>query len=313
MDVNIFSGCHYFQWISLFSVHANAAMKEETLLETKTALHGNQPGDYTLKHFYHKPQDVSQSSNNLLSWLSICPNAGIVATVSMGLGCGWIATRAVAASSVVQSHHHRHHHLEHQQHLEHQWHRHQQPLEHDCNYAPLSMASNLHHHVISIWSKQMVEEHFCMWPTDFSACVAFSLFCLCAFSTAIIMAGSHWPTVQTVCSCFSLELKSWQVSELRLSGQQHEQYSGEASKFYCMRKRPIKWLTIEAISKSSDLKDQKWLHHSFILIFNLQVTLSLVAKNLFWDIVLQLPYVHPWFVYFAAWEKTSTCFCLQPR
>ena len=124
--------------------------------------------------------------------------------------------------------------------------------------SPLSMASNLHHHVISIWSKQMVEEHFCMWPTDFSACVAFSLFCLCAFSTAIIMAGSHWPTVQTVCSCFSLELKSWQVSELRLSGQQHEQYSGEASKFYCMRKRPIKWLTIEAISKSSDLKDQKW-------------------------------------------------------
>ena len=135
MDVNIFSGCHYFQWISLFSVHANAAMKEETLLETKTALHGNQPGDYTLKHFYHKPQDVSQSSNNLLSWLSICPTAGIVATVSMGLGCGWIATRAVVASSVVQSHHHRHHHLEHQQHLEHQWHRHQQPLEHDCNYA----------------------------------------------------------------------------------------------------------------------------------------------------------------------------------
>ena len=93
--------------------------------------------------------------------------------------------------------------------------------------SPLSMASNLHHHVISIWSKQMVEEHFCMWPTDFSACVAFSLFCLCAFSTAIIMAGSHWPTVQTVCSCFSLELKSWQVPELRLSGQQHEQYSFE--------------------------------------------------------------------------------------
>ena len=86
------------------------------------------PGDYTLKHFYHKPQDVSQSSNNLLSWLSICPNAGIVATVSMGLGCGWIATRAVAASSVVQSHRHRHHHLKHQHHhhLEHQWHQHQQ-------------------------------------------------------------------------------------------------------------------------------------------------------------------------------------------
>ena len=51
MDVNIFSGCHYFQWISLFSVHANAAMKEETLLETKTALLGNQPGDYTSRCF----------------------------------------------------------------------------------------------------------------------------------------------------------------------------------------------------------------------------------------------------------------------
>ena len=75
MDVKIFSRCQYIQWMSLFSVdinlfqfmpifsvdvnifsgckfvsvHANAAMKEETLLETKTALHGNQPGD--CKHF----------------------------------------------------------------------------------------------------------------------------------------------------------------------------------------------------------------------------------------------------------------------
>ena len=122
--------------------------------------------------------------------------------------------------------------------------------------SPLSLALNLH--LISISSEQMVVEHFCMWPTDFRVFVAFSLLCLCAFSAAIIVAGSPWPTVQTVCSCFSLELKSWQVPGLRLSGQQHEKYSGEPSKFYCMRKRPIKWLTIEAISKSSDLKDQKW-------------------------------------------------------
>ena len=62
MIMHIFSGCQYFQWMSIYSVdvtifsgykfvsvHANAAMKEETLLETKTALHGNQPGD--CKHF----------------------------------------------------------------------------------------------------------------------------------------------------------------------------------------------------------------------------------------------------------------------
>jgi hypothetical protein len=42
--------------VQLLATHANAAMKEETLLETKTALLGNQPG--------------------------------IVATVSMEPGCG---------------------------------------------------------------------------------------------------------------------------------------------------------------------------------------------------------------------------------
>ena len=115
-------------------------MKEETLLETKIVLLGNQPGDYTLKHFYHKPQDVSQSSNYFLSWLSICPNAGIVATVSMGLGCGWIATRAVADNHAVENHNF-----------------HNNPSQ--LSFTSI-LSSKPHHHLISVSSMQTAGEHF---------------------------------------------------------------------------------------------------------------------------------------------------------
>ena len=133
MILHIFNGCQYFQWMSLFSVDLIIFSSCQCCDERRNLAGDENCAAWESTGWLHLKMFHSLQKN--LSWLSIYSNAGIVATVSTEPGCGWIATRAVAASSVVQSHHHRHHHLEHQQHLEHQWHRHQQPLEHDCNYA----------------------------------------------------------------------------------------------------------------------------------------------------------------------------------
>ena len=79
----------------------------------------------------------TQFDHNIQHQPNYHPNAGIVAAASMGLGCGWIATRAVAASSVVESH----------PHLEHQWHQHQQHLEYHCHQLALGIKSSSSSHL----------------------------------------------------------------------------------------------------------------------------------------------------------------------
>ena len=134
----------------------------------------------------------------------------------MGLGCGWIATRAVADNHAVQNHN---------------FHNHPSQLS-----FTIILSSKPHHHLISVSSMQTAGEHFLLclrvflafqvtyrfyldiseWLADLIAFLCLVCVSVYFFFTVFIMAGPCWPTVHTVCSCVTQELvKSWQIQRPR--------------------------------------------------------------------------------------------------